>query len=107
MPGPYVVIAGDTHTVWEIDPVADLNSATPGKAIDLTGATGATLTFVSQAGTAVAGTGTAGISGGLVTYAPSAADIAAPGQYQVWVVVTFSDNSKLPLQPFALSVLAT
>ncbi len=101
---PYTVISSDTHTVWVVSPVTDANSANPGSPISLTGAVSAAVELVQGNKPPVAGTGTAAIASGAVTYKPSPLDLSVPGPMQAWFTITFSDGSVLPLQPVPITV---
>ncbi|MGB6771181.1 MAG: hypothetical protein WBF51_04170 [Candidatus Dormiibacterota bacterium] len=109
----YTILSADTHTVFNIAPVQDTNSASPGSPISLTGAVSAATRWQLQNGTAPAfsGTGTAAIVSPNVTYKPSAApsgDLGSPpGLYLVYLLITYSDGTVLPAQPFLVNLLAS
>jgi hypothetical protein len=78
---------GQLLPTWVISLVDD-----NGNAVNLTGATSASLTFICG-GNITSGAGTAAVASpgtlGQVTYSPAAADVVTPGTYKVFVNVTF------------------
>ena len=109
----YALFSADTHSVLSIAPVYDANSASPGSPISLTGAVSAATRWTLANGTAPAfsGTGTAAIAASYVTYKPSPApggDLGKPaGLYLIYLLITYSDGTVLPAQPFLIYLLAS
>ena len=102
---PITVFTSDTHTVWQISPVTDANSAIPGTPISLTGATTAAVRFQPQGRPAYTGTGTATMGTSAVNYHPSPGDLQATPRVEVQVSITYSDGSVLPLQPLLFQIM--
>ena len=101
---PITVYTTDTHTVWQITPVTDSNSASPGTPISLTGATTATVRFVPQGRPAYSGQGTATMGVSAVNYKPAPADLQPTPRAEVQVTVVYSDGTELPLQPLIFQI---
>ena len=102
---PYTVYASDTHTIFEISPVTDSNSAVPGTPISLTGATTATVRFAPQGRPAYTGQGTVTMGTSAVNYKPAPADLVPSARVEVQVNITYSDGSVLPLQPLIFQIM--
>lgn len=103
----YTILSNDSHTIFNIAPTQDANSASPGSPISLTGATTAATRWVLANGTAPAfsGTGTPAIVSPNVTYKPSSGDLGSPpGLYLIYLDITYSDGSVLCAQPFMLNL---
>jgi len=106
-----VIFSNDTKTILTITPEYDRNSASPGSLVSLTGATSAAVVFQNTAtGAFFTGTGTATITT-TINYKPSVADLNSPnapapgGMYALYVTVTYSDGSTLPLQPAQIQIV--
>jgi len=106
-----VIFSNDTRTTLTITPKYDQNSASPGSLVSLTGAVSAAVVFQNTAtATFFTGTGVATVTT-TVNYKPSSADLNAPnvpapgGVYALYVTVTYSDGSTLPLQPDLIQIV--
>lgn len=90
-------IVGQTHPIWYIPWTTDA-----GVAVDLTGAT-VTMWIFTREGSSVQGAGTCTVltptTGGIVTYAPAAADCPKAGTFYVALRAVYADNSVLWQQP--------
>lgn len=102
----------DTHTVLQLTPVTDQDSAVPGTPVSLTGAISATTRWqlappAGVAGSGVTGTGTATIAAPYVNYKPSVADLNPPtfGVYELQLTIVYSDGSELPCQSTTVQIV--
>ena len=102
---PITVFTTDTHTLWQISPVTDSNSASPGSPISLTGATTAVVRFAPQGRPSYTGQGTVTMATGSVNYHPAPADLQPSARVEVQVSVTYADGSVLPLQPLVYQIV--